>query len=141
MAISQAMWVHGHSIQPEDPTLTVGRIAWAGQLRHTGTSGWFHLAIPTPVIVTDIRLRLDAAMIFFSSGSQGVIRNLHVWDGNTRIANNDNLNLTGTAQFGRFALPNRPAVNWGIGISVFASLGTDATNAWIDIHSGGVDFV
>jgi hypothetical protein len=33
MAISQAMWAHGHSIQAEDPALAVGRAgwAWAGQ--------------------------------------------------------------------------------------------------------------
>jgi hypothetical protein len=140
MAISQAMWVHGHSIQNEDPNLTVGRIGWAGQLRHPGTQGWFHLAIPTPVIVTDIRLRVDAAMIQFSTGSQGSIHSLHVYDGGTRIANFDNLNLTGTDQFSRFTLP-RPSVNWGIGISILAALGTNTTNAWIDIHAGGVDFV
>lgn len=140
MAISQAMWVHGHALQNEDPALTVGRIGWAGQLRHLGTSGWFHIAVPTPVIVTDIRLRVDSAMVYFSSGSQGTIRNVHVWDGNNRISQNDNLSLTGSNQFSRFTLP-RPAVNYGIGISIFASLGTDATAAWIDIQSVGVDFV
>jgi hypothetical protein len=140
MAISQAMWVHGHALQPENPALTVGRVGGAGQLRRTGTSGWFHLAVPTPVIVTDIRLRAAAAMVFFSSGNQGIIHNLHVWDGNTRISANDNLNLSGTNQFSRFGLPT-PAVNYGIGISIFASLGTDPANAWIDIHSAGVDFV
>jgi hypothetical protein len=92
------------------------------------------------VIVTDIRLRADAAMIFFSSGAQGVIRNVHVWDGNTRISANDNLNLSGTNQFSRFAV-GRPAVNYGLGISLFASLGTDPATAWIDIQSAGVDFV
>jgi hypothetical protein len=141
MAISQAMWTHGHSLQNEDPSLTVGRIGWAGQIRHPGTQGWYHLAIPTPVIVTDIRLRIDAAMVFFSSGSQGSIHSFHVWDGNTRLANFDNLNLTGTAQFSRFTVAGQPAVKWGIGISILAVLGTDPANAWIDIHSGGVDFI
>jgi hypothetical protein len=139
MAISQAMWVHGHALQPENPALTVGRMGGAGQLRRAG-SGWFHIAVPTPVIVTDIRLRAAAAIVFFSSGNQGAIHNLHVWDGNTRISANDNLNLSGANQFSRFNLPN-PAVNFGIGISIFATLGTDAASAWIDIYSAGVDFV
>jgi hypothetical protein len=60
MAISQAMWSHGHSIQPEDPTLTVGRVGWAGQIRHPGSRGWYH--IPTGHYL-DIR-RMDAALIF-----------------------------------------------------------------------------
>jgi Family of unknown function (DUF6623) len=141
MAISQAMWVHGHSLQSENPALSVGRIGWGGQIRGPGGQGWFHLAIPTPVIVTDIRQRIDAAMLLFSSGSQGSIRNVHVWDGNTRIAAFDNLNLTGNQVFDRRTLPARPSVSWGIGISFFAVLGTDPANAWVDVHSGGVDFV
>jgi hypothetical protein len=135
------MWTHGHSLQSENPGLTIGRIGFAGQIRGAGVQGWFHLAIATPVIVTDIRQRIDAAMLLFSSGSQGSIRNVHVWDGNTRLATFDNLNLTGTAVFDRRVLPARPPVSWGIGISFFAVLGTDIVNAWIDIHSGGVDFV
>jgi Family of unknown function (DUF6623) len=84
MAISQAMWTHGHSIQAEDPAATVGRIGWAGQIRR---AGWYHLAIPTPVIVTDIRLRIDSAMLQFTSGTEGSVQNVHVWDGGNRIAN------------------------------------------------------
>lgn len=141
MAISQAMWVHGHSLQSENPALPVGRIGWGGQIRGPGSQSWYHIAIPTAVIVTDIRQRIDAAMLYFSSGSQGSIRNVHVWDGDARIATFDNLNLTGTQFFSRHVLTARPAVNWGIGISFFAALGTDAANAWIDLHSGGVDFV
>ena len=145
MAISQAMWVHGHSLQAEDPTLSVGRIGWAAQLRHLNSQGWYHLAIPTSVIITDIRARIDAAMIQFSSGNQGTIQQFHVYDGDNRIATNTGLNLTGTEQFARFTIPlvnnARPAVQWGIGISIFAVLGADPANAWIDIHSGGVDLV
>ncbi|HZM76405.1 MAG TPA: DUF6623 family protein [Candidatus Limnocylindrales bacterium] len=141
MAISQAMWVHGHSLQCENPALTVGRIGFGGLIRGPGSQSWYHLAIPTTVIVTDIRQRVDAAMLFFSSGGQGSIRNVHVWDGNVRIAAFDNLNLTGNQVFSRHVLPARPSVNWGIGISFFAVLGADPASAWIDVHSGGVDFV
>jgi hypothetical protein len=53
----------------------------------------------------------------------------------------DNLNFSGADRFDRFSLPARPEVFWGIGISVFMSFGTNPANAWIDIHSAGVDFV
>jgi hypothetical protein len=141
MAISQAMWIHGHNIQPEDPALTVGRVGWAGQIKHPGSQGWYHLAIPTSVIVTDIRLRIDSAIIQFSTGSQGFVRNVHIYDGGTRIANYDNLNLSGADRFDRFPVAGQPQVSFGIGISVLMALGTDPANAWIEIHSGGVDFV
>lgn len=140
MSISQAMWVHGHSIQPENPALTVGRIGWAGQIRTLDSAGWYHIAIPTTVIVTDIRQRIDSAMVQFGTGTQGFLRNFHVYDGRNRIANFDNLNITGADLFERFTLP-RPFVGLGIGISMNLALGHDPQQAWIDIHAAGVDFV
>ncbi|GAB3964642.1 hypothetical protein GCM10029978_025590 [Actinoallomurus acanthiterrae] len=143
MAISQASWVHGHAVQPEDPTLTVGRIGWAGQIRHPGSQGWYHIAVPTPVIVTDIRLRIDSAMLQYTTGSQGTVKHVHVYDGPTRIANFDNVNLSGADRLDRFTLPQtpKPSVGLGIGISIFMALGTDPAQAWIDLHSAGVDFL
>jgi hypothetical protein len=141
MAISQAMWTHGYNVQPQDQALSVDRIDGAGQIRQAGAQGWLHLAVPTPVIVTDIRLRVDSAMIQFSTGSQGFVRSVHVWDGATRIANYDNLNLSGADRLDRFPVDGRPEVRFGIGISVFVTLGTDLANAWININSGGSDFV
>jgi Family of unknown function (DUF6623) len=101
MAISQAMWAHGHSIQPEDPTLTVSRVGWAGQIKHPNSQGWYHISVPTAVIITDIRMRVDAALILFSTGTQGVIRNVHVYDGRTKIAGNDNVAVSGTGSGGQ----------------------------------------
>jgi hypothetical protein len=141
MAISQAMWTHGHSLVSENPAFAVGRVGWGGQIKQLGSQGWYHLAIPTPVIVTDIRLRLDSAVIQFSGGGQGVIHNVHVYDGKNRIANRDNLTLHGTDQVFRIPVPGRPPLQWGVGISMFISLGTDPANAWLEIHSGGADFV
>jgi|1186.fasta_scaffold197630_1 hypothetical protein len=141
MAISQAMWIHGHGLQSENPTFAVGRVGWGGQIKQLGSQGWYHLAIPTPVIVTDIRLRLDAAVIQFSGGSQGLIQGVHVYDGNNQIARQDNLTLHGVDQIFRIALPNLPPVQWGVGISMLIALGADPANAWLEIHSCGADFV
>jgi hypothetical protein len=145
MAISQAMWAHGHSIQAEDPALTVGRVGWAGQIKHPSSQGWYHISIPTAVIVTDIRLRLDAALIFFSTGTQGVIRNVHIYDGHTKIATNDNVAVAGVNQLRRFpvrdAAGNQPLVNFGIGISMFVTLGADPQQAWVEISAAGADLV
>jgi len=141
VAISQAMWAHGHGIQSENPAFALARVGWGGQIKQLGSQGWYHLAIPTPVIVTDIRLRLDAALIQFSGGSQGVIRNVHVYDGKKRVANQDNLALQGVDQLFKIGIPDTPLVLWGVGISMLISLGTDPANAWLEIHAGGADFV
>jgi hypothetical protein len=141
MAISQAMWTHGHGLQSENPAFAVGRVGWGGQIKQLGSQGWYHVAIPTPVIVTDIRLRLDSAVVQFSGGGQGVIHSVHVYDGKNRIAAQDDLNLRGVDQVFRFSLPDRPPVQWGVGISMSISLGTDPGNAWLEIHSCGADFV
>ena len=105
------MWVHGHSIQPENPALTVGRIGWAGQIRTLDSAGWYHIAIPTTVIVTDIRQRIDSAMVQFGTGTQGFLRNFHVYDGQNRIANYDNLNITGAGLFDKVHA-SRTTVCW-----------------------------
>ena len=145
MAISQAMWAHGHSIQPEDPTLTVGRVGWAGQIKHPNSQGWYHISIPTAVIITDIRMRVDAALILVSTGTQGVIRNVHVYDGRTKIAGNDNVAVSGVNQLSRFPVRdpagNRPLVGFGIGLSMFVKLGADPQQAWVEISAAGVDFM
>lgn len=145
MAISQAMWAHGHSIQPEDPALAVGRVGWAGQIKHLNSQGWYHVSIPTAVIVTDIRLRVDAALILFSTGTQGVIQSVHVYDGRTKIASNDNVAVSGVNQLERFPVRdpagNRPSVGFGIGLSMFVTLGADPSQAWVEISAVGVDLV
>ena len=110
MAISQAMWAHGHGLQSKNPAFAVGRVGWGGQIKQLGSQGWYHLAIPTPVIVTDIRLRIDSAVIEFSGGSQGVIHDVHVYDGKNRIARQDGLALQGADQVFRIAVPDRPPV-------------------------------
>jgi hypothetical protein len=145
MAISQAMWTHGHSIQPEDPALAVGRVGWAGQMKHLNSGGWYHISIPTSVIVTDIRLRVDAVLISFSSGTQGVIQRVHVYDGRTKIASNDNVAVSGVNQLTRLpvrdAASDPPLVNFGIGISMFVTIGANPQQAWVEIFAAGADLV
>ena len=145
MAISQALWTHGHSIQPEDAALTVGRVGWAGQIKRLNSGGWYHISIPTSVIVTDIRLRVDAILISFSSGTQGVIQSVHVYDGRTKIAANDNVAVSGVNQLSRFpvrdAAGQPPLVNFGIGISMFVTIGANPQQAWVEISAAGADLV
>jgi hypothetical protein len=120
-------------------------VGWAGQIRHPNSQGWYHISIPTTVIVTDIRLRVDAVLILFSTGAQGVIQNVHVYDGRTKIATNDNVAASGLNQLRRFLVRdpagNRPPVGFGIGLSMFVTVGADPQQAWVEISAAGVDLV
>src|SRR4051794_13996880 len=107
MAIAQAMWTHGHAVNVENRAWVVQRTGNAGRIAATG-EGWCHFAVPTPVIVADRRLRLDSVLLRFFTGDQASITAVHVWDGDTRVATHDGLNLTGSGRVERFSVPGQP---------------------------------
>lgn len=121
-ALAFASWIHGVNIQVEYPN----RLEWiwrGGNGTHLkgkrGTTNWFHLAIPTPVIVDGSRYKLDAVMLRFTTGSvASIVRHITIRDGETGIAGHKNVNLTGSHGFERFTVPNRPKIYWGVGISI-----------------------
>jgi len=64
-----ASWIHGNSMEIEYPE----RIASQEHLGYyfkvegnPGTANWFHFAIPTPVIVNDVRLRIKKVALRFT---------------------------------------------------------------------------
>lgn len=143
--ISYASWVHGHSLQVEFPEKigSMTRIGWGAVLEGLpGTTNWLHMAIPTPVIINDVRLRLDAVMLSFITGStDAYIREVHVWDGPSRIAVFDGLNLSGDNPFVRLEVADRPWIWFGIGVSIGISVGVEQLSHRIEIWSAGCDFV
>ena len=149
--INHAMWTHGTSVQIEylQNVRNTFRRGWGtvieGNHSFPNIGNWFHFAIPTPVIVSDRRLRIRQAMLVFKTGGDGVfVKSVHVWDSNNRIAAQDNLNLAGDHPFERFEVPNTPEVRFGIGISVgvvFSQGDPDRPNPiTIEFNSAGVDF-
>ncbi len=147
MALAQAMWAHGHTMQIEVPTNIKSEWRAGFFIRVVGkpnTTNWFHFAIPTTVIVNDNRLAIDSAMVRFRSNSpQARVTNVHVYDGENRIAAHDGLSLTPSPfNMQRFAVPGHPDVLFGVGISIGVSFTgtTDAANT-LEISSAGVDFL
>jgi len=85
MSLKHAAWIHGTSVQFENQS-------WAARALRQGFfttvtpsdddhGGWVHFAIPTPVIVNNERLKAQAVMIRFTTGSKASIGAVHVWDG------------------------------------------------------------
>lgn len=139
----QASWIHGHNTMVEYPDrLTLARPMgfyglFAGK---KGTFNWFHLAIPTPVIVDRRRLRLDSVMLIFATDPNAIVRSVHVYDAASRIQTYDGLEMTGTHWFERFDVLDR-RVRYGIGVSVGVQFANAAGNSRIAFLSGGGDFI
>ena len=147
MAIEKAMWAHGHSMVIEFPDRIKSKWRAGFYIRVIGkknTTNWFHFAIPTPVIVNNNRLSIDSALVRFRSKSTFAdITNIHVYDGENKIANHNNLNRSPSDwDMQRFDVPGHPDVKWGIGISIGVRFNgnTDANNT-MEFASAGVDFL
>jgi hypothetical protein len=142
--IVYASWIHGHSMQIEYPDQIASQwrpgfyISIEGK---PGTTNWFHFAIPTPVIVNDVRLRIDAVMLRFATGSvDSFVRDVHVYDGEARIAAFNDVYLSGDNGFAKFDLPERPEVLWGLGISIGVGFGVEMMNHTMNFISAGCNF-
>jgi hypothetical protein len=145
--LKQAMWTHGHGMTVEVPDRIAGIWRAGFFIRVVGranTTNWFHFHIPTPVIVKDKRLMIDSAMLRYRTGSaQAAVTNVHIFDGEGRIAAQDGLNLSpqGSFAFQRFDAPGKPSVLWGTGVTVGVRFGggSDAQRT-MEFSSAGIDF-
>lgn len=143
-SIAHAMWVHGTSIQIEYPD----RIEWMQRFGfftrirgRANTTNWFHFAIPTPVIVDNDRKLVGPIILRFRTGSaNAVVRDVHVFDGEARIAAHNDLNLSGDHFFERFGVAHSPPALWGIGITIGVTFGGgSADERNMDFIAAGCD--
>jgi len=143
--ISYASWIHGHSMQIEYPD----RIAYQRRTGMSfdiegqpGTDNWFHFAIPTPVIVNDVRLRASTVLFCFKTYSvDAFVRDVHIYDGVFRIAEFNNINLSMDQPSVRLDVPGKPAMGWGLGISLGVGFGVEAMDHRMEFFAAGCDFV
>lgn len=143
-SISYASWIHGHSMQIEYPDRIASqrRAGFSINIEgKSGTSNWFHFAIPTPVIIDDIRLRIDSVMLRFTTGSvDAFVRHVHVYDGEKKLAEHNDIYLSKENALARLVVPDRPEVLWGIGISLGVGFGVESMDHHMDFISAGCDF-
>jgi len=144
MALRHAAWLHGTGVQFENQSWAVRSLRQGPYTTVTpsneSTSGWVHFPIPTPVIVDGVRLKVQSAMIRFSTGPQASIGAIHVWDGEDRIYERNGVAYRGDRQFVRETLNNRPEVKWGTVICVLVNFNGRGPDAWVQLISGGIDF-
>lgn len=145
-----ASWVHGNAVTVENPeNLTrVGHFGWGGELHFKpGKASWLHVALPTPVIVGDVRTKVQKLFLMFKTDACE-IRNVHIWDGPVKVQDFNGLHHDGEHWNGldarnTFNLSSPHTVVWGMGISFFAqaSIGFDTViDPKLIVASAGGDY-
>lgn len=136
-------WLHGDRLKVERPEqiARTSRAASAIQLEGAaGTDNWFHLAIPTPVIVNDKRLKAGTAKLRYRTSGGAQVTAVHVYDGERKIASHDGLaNHPSAWAVEQHAIPGTPDVLWGIGISIHVRF--PSAGGRIEVAAAGCDFI
>lgn len=102
--LKYASWVHGNAVVLESPdTILVVRRGLGTEMQFTFEPGitpqgtWCHIAIPTPVIINDVRMKVQTLFLLFKTGQHAGIDNVHVWDGPNRVATFDSVPGSGNS--------------------------------------------
>lgn len=165
--LKQASWVHGNSLVLEDQNnILVRRWGWGTEMQFEFSPGisppgtWCHIALPTPVIINDVRLKVQKVFLLFKTGQHASIDNIHIYDGPRKIAAWDV--VPGTSYTARrtgdhsgsvdsqntFMLPNPCEVLFGLSLSfTFRPVSLNTSLPALDaegkllITSAGADFI
>ena len=149
-----ASWTHGNAVTVQSPENLVDpdwHTGWGADLLiKPATETWFHLPIPTPVIVSDARSKLVRVFLLFEvDPGMGAIRKVHVWDGVFNPQEFNDLDLTGEHRrgvdgFNTFTLDTPHTVRFGVSVSFLfvAAAGIDSPvpPAHLLVAAAGGDF-
>jgi hypothetical protein len=143
--VLQTMWVHGHSLQIEDHDALVSHRRSGFCLYVEGkpdSLNWLHASIPTPGSAGDRPRRIGAVMITgCTMSNDAIVRDIHVYDGDIKIGDINDVNLSGDIGMVRFTLLDHPEVHTAIGISLGLSFGAAPLPHGISITAVGAEFV
>ena len=122
-------WVHGTSMQVEYPNRVTSVRHTGPFVRIEGSEGqntWLHFPIPTPTVSNGTRIKANAALVSFRTRPKATVHEVIVYDGEKRIAEHMDINLTGDHLDARFEVPGSPELNQGINITVGVLFGNNA---------------
>jgi hypothetical protein len=137
--IVHAMWVHGNNMSIQDPVTVVNEARKGNgihfQVIDVPLNIWVHFSIPTPVMVDGDRLRLASVLIQFVSDPKAYVEDVHVWDGDKKVAwwNDQHLSGTHTA---RFDVKGDVRVKRGLDVAI--RVAPETTAGPLDMHFVGV---
>jgi hypothetical protein len=150
-----AMWVHGNTIVAEHPEhiLALDYRGWGPEFQlERETKSWFHLAVPTPLILANQRTQLVRIFLYFNTPERdGHISEIHVYDGSDRVQVYENLFLVGDCRASlmsgsnTFPLPSSRLLYRGLSISFLYQAASCAQEpcppSYLSIAAAGADFL
>ncbi|MBS0122851.1 DUF6623 family protein [Thetidibacter halocola] len=150
--VREAVWVHGSSVTPERRgDLSAAQVFGSGARYHAkpGQRAWFHVQVPTPALIDDIRpVCTKIFLMFQTSGAR--MEALHVYDGAHRVAQFDDLAFDGDHHIGFDAANARllfpcPTIQSGLSLSSLIHFGPgvasgQSTDPWVHFTTAGADF-
>ena len=152
MPIKAAMWVHGNVVEVENPKPSLKVLRWgAGALfRETSEEKeeyWFHIPIPTPVLLDGVRPPLNKIFIYYTPKTQGkaaVFPNeVHIWDGGSKKGWFWSTPMTNVLNK-EWVIDPPITIYYGLGISVHVVFGKSSAYdnvRGIEFNTAGADFI
>ena len=112
-----------------------------------GKASWFHIPLPTPVIVGDARTSVQKLFLMFLA-QNCEIRAVHIYDGSSKVQELNGLHLSGEHRTGldgqntvNLSAPHTVIFGIGIAFLVQASIGFDTPiRTRLIVASAGGDF-
>ena len=143
MGLKAAMWVHGTIVQAENRPDSESRKGWGAQFGGRATKNWFHIPITIPVVLDSARPKLAKIFVFYKTNG-ATIKNIHVFDGPTRVTAFDGLTLNGEHSrsldaSNSWAITPSLTISSGLGLSVGVDFGVDPGD--ILFTAAGADFM
>lgn len=118
-----AMWVHGNAVVPETPHLLLQhtRFGFGTQVKlQSNTKQWFHVPMPTPVILGGVRPKLRRVFILGNSDVSSCIRKVHIYDNTNKIEDRNVLICGNKLSIGsENTIQLNHTVFFGLGITMF----------------------
>ena len=158
MAGFTASWIHGNAVVAEAPPGDDGGLfffnhyGWGTQIViRPGFSRWFHIALPTPVILDGKRLKLIRVFLQLRIERLGYVDRIHLWDGEKRVAIESDFKTTPDAVIPghrTFELYKPWVCQFGLGLSFHLVATSYANGNFVDnsnaplfvIGSAGTDY-
>lgn len=145
MSLNHALWVHGHGAEIEYPDRVASIVRKGYSIRVQGnpdTTNWLHIAVPTPVIVDDARMRPMNIQFRCKAEGGGSLGAVHVYDGEARIVETESpagtLDPDGWVRVRVTDFDDVLCVRWGVGISIQLRFGP--AGGRVEFESAGADF-
>jgi hypothetical protein len=143
-------WVHGTSLHLEATEAIEATARGRGttvrnERAASDEEAWVHFAIPSISVISNVDLAIRAVILDFTTSQFAEIDTVDVWDGGTRIASFDGLNLSGHHPFAKLEFSDGAIVDFqrGIGVSVKVLLynPVDSPGEHAIFRSAGAEFV